>query len=110
MRLKPDFIEFLLIFLAQDNNHFNLIEKSHKLIHNLAYTRQLIEFYAFLLDNNFNRYQYFLPKMVLDIQYYAVKVLNSNQRELFCASISLINETIKYNVENDAIMIIFQAL
>ncbi len=47
MRLKPDFIEFLLVFLAQDSNHFNLIEKSHKLILNIAYTRQIIEFYAF---------------------------------------------------------------
>jgi hypothetical protein len=48
--------------------------------------------------------------MVIEIQFYAVKVLNSNQTILFCPSILLINETIKYNVENDAIMIILQAL
>lgn len=91
MHLKLDFAEDVLKTLFDDSNSSNLIKKSIKMIGNSAYTQQLIQFYSFLLKVNYGKYQYFRPDMVLEIQEYALKVLNSLQSELFCSAILLIN-------------------
>lgn len=91
MRLKSGFLEYLLQFLAEDNINSNIIKKSVKFIGFIDFTQEIIEFYCYLLSNNFGKFQYIRPQMVMEIQFYAVKILNNNRSELFCAAIKLIN-------------------
>jgi hypothetical protein len=85
------------------------LANSLKVVDNVAYIQQLLELYIYLLTNNFQKYQYLRADVIAEIQAFAIKLLGNPLPALFCNAIRLVNETVRYNIGNQDVAMIFIA-